>query len=237
MQDVVVEGPQAPAVPAAPPSPEAPPAIATVEGVPGTMVSPRAVLQAKEQQREVLGQQMSRLLNRRENVSEQLQSPMLGPAEKSALEQHYVALNGRIIEMEKALQQADAEWAAAAGVPGATLQRHRDGGDDGPPEEMLVIGAAFTGISMVILSIAWARRLWKGGGKVIAQIPAAFENRFTRLEQSLDAVAIEIERVSEGQRFLTRVFADQNPRAVGAGVAQPVESGAGDRVPESFRRT
>lgn len=219
----------------APPAPPAPPTPPVIVGTEGTSVSPRAVLQAKEHQREVLGDQMSRLLNRRESVSNQLRSSQLGPAEKEALEEHYVALNGRIIQMETALQQADAEWAAAAAVPGSTQpQRNRQ---DGPPEEAIVVGASFMGIAMVILSIAWARRLWRGGGKVIAQIPAAFEHRFSRLEQSLDAVAIEIERVSEGQRFLTRVFAEQNPRPVAAGGMQPVESQASDRMGDPLRRS
>ena len=229
MQDVQVEV-------QAPPAPPAPPAVG-VAGAQGATVNPRAMLEAKEQAREVLGEQMSRLLNRRENVADQLQDPQLGPSEAAALQQHYVALNGRIIEMEKALQQADAEWAQAAGVPGATVRDSRNDNNGGPPEEAFVVGASFVGIAMVILSIAWARRLWRGGGKVIAQIPAAFENRFSRLEQSVDAVAIEIERISEGQRFLTRVFADQNPRAVGAGAAQPVEVNAGDRQGDSIRRS
>lgn len=33
--------------------------------------------------------------------------------------------------------------------------------------------------------------------------------RLTNLEQSLDAIALEVERVGEGQRYMTRVFADR----------------------------
>jgi hypothetical protein len=32
--------------------------------------------------------------------------------------------------------------------------------------------------------------------------------RLERMEQAMDAIAIEIERVSEGQRFVTRLLAD-----------------------------
>jgi hypothetical protein len=182
----------------------------------------------------VLGEYMSRLLNRRERVAERLNSPNVTPAEKAALEEHLRELNTRIIDMEKQLHAADAEVAAAAGVPGSTVPESR-GVASGPPEDMLVAGTVFTGTALVILAIAYARRLWKGTTKVVAQIPAAFEARFTRFEQSLDAVAIEIERVSEGQRFLTKVLTEPNPRALGAGPAQPVETRAG--VAEPIRRT
>jgi hypothetical protein len=198
--------------------------------------SPRAVYQALRAKREVLGDQMSRLLNRRNTVSERLNSPNVGPAEKVALEQHIQELNTRIIDMEKRLHESDAEVAAAAGVPGAMTSESRGGGANaGPPEEMLIIGTVFSGIALVIVAFAYARRLWKGATKVVSQIPAAFEARLTRFEQSLDAVAIEIERVSEGQRFLTKVLAEESPRALGAGPAQPVETRAG--VAEPIRRS
>ena len=204
--------------------PGAPPITFTTQQVGG---SPRAVYQALRAKREVLGDQMSRLLNRRNNVSERLNSPAVGAAEKVALEQHIQELNVRIIDMEKQLHAADAEVAAAAGVPGAMTSESRNAPGSGPPEEMLIIGTAFTGIAAVILAIAYARRLWRGTTKVVAQIPTAFEARFGRLEQAIDAVAIEIERVSEGQRFLTKVLTDKDPRALGAGAAQPVETRAG----------
>ena len=196
--------------------------------------SPRAVFEALRAKREVLGDQMSRLLNRRNNVAERLNNPNVGSAEKVALEQHMRELNERIVDMEKQLHAADAEVAAAAGVPGAAVPESRDAGNSGPPKEMLIIGTVFSGIALVIVAFAYARRLWKGATKVVTQIPAAFEARLTRFEQSLDAVAIEIERVSEGQRFLTKVLADPTARALGAGPAQPVEIRAG--VAEPVRR-
>jgi len=47
---------------------------------------------------------------------------------------------------------------------------------------------------------------------------ARLENRITRLEQAIDAIAIETERIGEGQRFLTRLLADrQTPPATTSG--------------------
>jgi hypothetical protein len=45
----------------------------------------------------------------------------------------------------------------------------------------------------------------------------AFSDRLSHLEQSVDAVAIEVERIGEGQRFMTRVM-------TGNGVPSPEET-------------
>jgi hypothetical protein len=52
----------------------------------------------------------------------------------------------------------------------------------------------------------------------------------TRLQQSVDAIAVEVERISENQRYLTKVLH--------AGTAEPVESRArvAERVPPSGSR-
>lgn len=193
--------------------------------------SPSQAYQAVREKREVLGDQMSRLLNRRDNLAERLHSPNLVSAERAALEQHMKELTTRIVDMEKLLHAADAEVAAAAGIPGAAVPESSDGGPV-VNEDIIGVGVAFAGVAVVILAVAYARRLWRGASTVVAQLPATFEARFTRMEQSIDEVAIEVERVSEGQRYLTKVFADQ--RAVGAGAAQPIEAPVS--VPEAVRR-
>lgn len=40
-------------------------------------------------------------------------------------------------------------------------------------------------------------------------IPPELMSRFERMEQSLDAVAVEVERISEGQRFTTKLLSEQ----------------------------
>jgi hypothetical protein len=228
MPQDAVPAPPAPA-PVLAPAPAPTQITTTVAGQPVTG-SPRAIYQAVREKREVLGDQMNRLLNRRENVVEQLHSGNVDPAERAALEQHLTEVNARIIAMEKTLHAADAEVAAAAGVPGASVPERveRGGGNN---EEAMAIGAAFMGIAIVIIAIAWARRLWKGATNVVAKLPAEFEARFARMEDSLDAVAIEVERVSEGQRFLSKVFSDPSARALGVGAAQPIETRAEAKEP------
>jgi hypothetical protein len=45
--------------------------------------------------------------------------------------------------------------------------------------------------------------------------------RLARIEQAIDAMALEVERISEGQRFVTRLLSDRSPERV----ALPQESG------------
>ena len=40
------------------------------------------------------------------------------------------------------------------------------------------------------------------------QLPSEIMNRFERMEQSLDAIAVEVERISEGQRFTTKLLSE-----------------------------
>lgn len=55
------------------------------------------------------------------------------------------------------------------------------------------------------------------------QAPPPVENseRLARMEQAIDSIAIEIERVSEGQRFVARLMSERQPAALGTG--QPVQ--------------
>ncbi len=48
------------------------------------------------------------------------------------------------------------------------------------------------------------------------QIPGEVMNRLERMEQSIDAIAVEIERISEGQRFTTKLLSDVRDSASAA---------------------
>ncbi len=66
--------------------------------------------------------------------------------------------------------------------------------------------------------------------------------RVERVEQAVDTIAIEIERISEGQRFLTKTLAERGdvpgPKALGAGAAEPIaQARARDAVPVGERKS
>ena len=72
----------------------------------------------------------------------------------------------------------------------------------------------FIHVVLALLGMFAVQRLSSGGSEVrfggtLAARPGEINDRLNNLEQSVDAVAIEIERVGEGQRFMTRFFTEQ----------------------------
>jgi hypothetical protein len=66
------------------------------------------------------------------------------------------------------------------------------------------------------------RRTQRGDDEAIQASPRELTDRLTRLEQAVDAAAIEVERVGEWQRFLTHSFTEDGaPQAGRDGVAEP----------------
>lgn len=78
------------------------------------------------------------------------------------------------------------------------------------------------------IAISMSRFLWRRGS-VAKQSQAPnpeHTQRLERIEQAIDSIAIEVERVSEGQRFVTRILSEGGRQAamVGGGqqAAQPL---------------
>ena len=67
----------------------------------------------------------------------------------------------------------------------------------------------------VPIARAYARRI---ESKPSAAIPPDVAARLERIEQAVDAIAIEMERVSEGQRFTTKLLAERTGAAPGSPV-------------------
>ncbi len=42
----------------------------------------------------------------------------------------------------------------------------------------------------------------------VVGIPAELTSRLERMEQAIDSIAVEVERISEGQRFTTRLLSE-----------------------------
>lgn len=81
-----------------------------------------------------------------------------------------------------------------------------------------------------------ARAPGQAGQGATPPLPRDLADRLTNLEQSVDAVAIEIERIGEGQRYITRRFTEhERSPAAGDGGSERTEREARDGPPDTPR--
>ena len=191
---------------------------------PGTS-TPEAVYKAFNEQRRELNNQLEQLERRRNDINRELsQRGSPNQALKAGTEARIGELDKRIADVEKQLAAADQAVAKAASVPGAIVERPPEP-RQGPPEEVFILSGMFMVIVFVPLSIAFARRIWKRTATAVTSFPQELVDRLNRLDHSVDSIAIEVERIGEGQRFVTRVLTN-NSRAIGEGAAAPIDIGA-----------
>ena len=191
--------------------------------------APQAVYRAFNAQRKELANQLDNLEGKRRDLVNQIEEPTTDKSVKSGLELRVAELDKRIADVDKQLAAADKAVADAAAVPGAVIERPHEE-HNGPPDGFFIVPAVFIVTVLLPLSIAYARRIWKRGAAVgTTAFPQALSERLDRLDQSMDSIAIEVERIGEGQRFVTRVMSE-NGRALGAGAAQPIDVAAREKT-------
>lgn len=87
------------------------------------------------------------------------------------------------------------------------------------PAEVIGILGSLTIVGAVLYPIARALAKRIEGKPPVAQIAPATDARLDRIEHAVEAIAVEVERISEGQRFTTKLLsersgADVAPRSV-----------------------
>lgn len=103
---------------------------------------------------------------------------------------------------------------ATAGAPVATVapeapSSRRKALPDGLVDMMAIIMGAVTLTSLgTPLIKAWARRFER---RHEVQQNAQIEQRLAAIEQAIETVAVEVERISEGQRFTTKLLSERAP--------------------------
>ena len=105
--------------------------------------------------------------------------------------------------------------------------------------DLVILSSTAVLLALILpISIAWGRRILRRKPEP-APAPADIAPRLESIERAVDAIAIEVERISEGQRFVTKIFANRSAqsaapessgapapapaKALGAGPIQPVE--------------
>ena len=183
-------------------------------------------LSALRQRGEELSRQLRSASGRRDELAQQLEDA--SGTNRAGIEQRISQLDQRIMRIEQDIAVNGQLLALAP----ANLQNFRTETGPPPPRPFGLNPGQITGITIIgtifvlfPLAIAMARNIWRRGSRQ-APAPVSQESteRMERLEQAVDAISIEIERISEGQRFMTRLLTEGSAPALAVGQksAEPV---------------
>jgi len=165
----------------------------------------------------------------------------------ASVQHEYASTMIQIEDLQR--QIADLQHARdMASAPPITIQGPPDPGDVAPQaitiqpppapplfdREQVNLFASGAFLLMLPIVLAFARRVWMRSGRRASAVDVDDSPRLQRIEQAIESIAIEVERIGEGQRFLTRMQTEQ--RAVGAGTAQPIEVAERERERQSRNR-
>lgn len=191
-----------------------------------------ADVQALKAKRAELSNQIESAASRRQALSRSL--PGKEGADRLGIEARIGVLDKRILQLESDIAETGRQLTMAPGALVASTQSASQfyGMD---PDAVAALGGVFTIFVLAPLAFAAARLMWKRATSRPATpaISADASRRLERLEQGMDAIAIEIERVSEGQRFVTRLLSETHgsPAPVASQrLAQPVSASDGGSV-------
>jgi len=187
-----------------PPPPPGPPIGADVPGMGPVIPMSRDQVRALDRRGSELSTQLNSAEGRRDDLVEQL-AETTDPAVRAGLESRIAVLDERLVSLEKDI--------ASNGVAKASLEaRMGTLAPEAPPSGIPEWVGPLAFFTMMPIMLAAVRLLWKRGNRppVVPITPQA-EARFNELEQAIDSVAVEIERVAEGQRFVTKLLRDGQP--------------------------
>lgn len=185
--------------------------------------SASAIYEGFRAQRRELSNQLDELEGTRREIISQLEDIPAGSPDRKPLETRMTEVDSRIKTVDQALATNAMSLSNAAAIPGAIVEPPPIV-REGPPEEAFVLGGIFMIIVFLPLSIAFARRIWRRSAVAVTTFPREVMDRMLRMEQAMEATAVEVERIGEGQRFLTRLFTEgEGARPLGAGAVQPIE--------------
>ncbi|MDQ3675124.1 MAG: hypothetical protein M3365_12235 [Gemmatimonadota bacterium] len=179
--------------------------------------APSAIYEGFRAQRRELSNQLEELESTRTEISSNLLNMTAADPERKVLEERLSEVDKRISTVDGMLAANSAQLAQAAAVPGAVVEPPREI-RHGPPEEVYVVGTIFMVIVLLPLSVALARRIWKRSVTAVTTFPRELADRLGRMENAIEATSLEVERIGEGQRFLTQLFTEkESARAIASG--------------------
>ena len=194
--------------PPSPPSLPAPAAPRTelLVGVPRTAREMTSLRQIRTE----LSNQLNSAADRREQLVRQL--GRTDPAAREGVQARIQLLDQRILQLESDIAATGRQVVAAPpGLLGSSSSPSRSFPVNGARVDYTAIAMVFTLAVFMPMALAFARMIWKRtttSSRVKATGSSEDSQRLMRLEQAVDTIAVEVERISEGQRFVTQLLAD-----------------------------
>ena len=206
-------------------APEAPVARTPAAAIPLELTREQATfLRAR---RDALSKQLESAQGRREDVANTLRSDETQAAERPGLQERLRVLDERIVQLEKEIaangeQLANAPAEAGSEQVAVVGSQSEDRGlfDRANPNAVTF----FTFLLLLPVVVRLSRRFIapnRGPSRQELAELAAMRERMDKLDGAIDAVAVEVERIGEGQRFLTQAMTEPTARGNGANL-EPV---------------
>src|ERR1043166_2627951 len=167
---------------------------------------------------------MEEVQDRRNELAQQLEQTT-GPS-RAGIEARISGLDQRLQLIDNDLTQVGKDLAASA--PGSLVEPHFKYVYQGYGEDDMW-GAGFGGAAImfaIFLPFIIRNRLRRRRDKTqpVTPFPASADPRIDRMEQAIDTIAVEIERVSENQRFMTRLLTETQLAGTFAAVRDSAEA-------------
>jgi hypothetical protein len=173
---------------------------------------------------------------RRASVSGRLREADLEA--RSGLIGRLQVLDSRILAIETEITALNGQLASAPAMARIGAAEIAESNEPNPGQIAQTVAQDFIPIVAILsvfvfapIAIAISRLIWKratNAPRVSAAPDQASQQRLEQLQQAVDAIAIEVERISEGQRFVTKIMSD---RSIGAGAAEPVRNANKSAIP------
>jgi len=182
--------------------------------------------EAIKARRSELSDQLMSVDSRRSKLIAQMKSTG-DPVAIKGLEDRLSLLDKRQLQLESDIAQTGQQVSSApAGLIATSEAPVLAGLGSGQVVAISIVSVIFV---LAPLAMGVSRTIWRRAVKPAVPPAALTETaqRLERLESSIDAIAVEVERISEGQRFVTKLLSE--------GQAVPSLS-AGQRAPDAVRR-
>jgi len=202
LQDQIPAPPSTPA----PPGPARTPAPTNENGLFTGVPRTAEELAQLRSQRSELSSQLSSAAGRREDLVADLEGAT--GANRAGIETRIKLLDQRILQIESDIASTGQ---LIAGARGAGLQPASPAtGSEFMNVDITAITAILSVFVLAPLAVTYARNMWRKGSMPVLDDKLARENadRLARLESAVDSIAVEVERISEGQRFVTKLLAE-----------------------------